>query len=240
MSNTKLLKHRIPFSKKISALYYGAREYLNKLRLQGETRQGTFSRYYKSNFWKDNHSRSGEGSNEEQTRVIRKILPDIFSRYDVQTFVDVPCGDFFWMNQVDLGTVKYIGHDIVPEVIKENTKSFGSDQVSFSHRDMCQDLLDDCDMILCRDALVHLSFEDIQKALENFKKSSACYLLTTTFPERSVNQDIVTGQWRTLNLQIDPIFFPAPLEIYNEESTEQNGRYADKSIALWDLKSLSI
>ena len=238
MANTKALKHRIPFSKKISALYYGAREYLNKLRLQGETRQGTFSRYYKSNFWKDNHSRSGEGSNKEQTQVIRKILPDILDRYNIQTLIDVPCGDFFWMNQVELRTVKYIGYDIVPEVIKKNTELFGSDQVRFSHRDMCQDLLDNCDMILCRDALVHLSFEDIQKALDNFKKSSAHYLLTTTFPKRSTNQDIVTGQWRTLNLQIDPFCFPDSLEIYNEGSTEQEGRYADKSIALWDLKSL--
>lgn len=240
MSNSKALKHRIPISKKISALYYGAREYLNKLRLLGETRKKTFSRYYKSNFWKDDHSRSGEGSNAEQTRIIRKILPELLHRHEVKTLVDVPCGDFFWMSQVDLGTVQYIGHDIVPEVIEQNTKSFGSDHVRFSSRDMCQDALDDCDMILCRDALVHLSFEDIQKALKNFKRSTARYLLTTTFPKRSDNQDIVTGQWRTLNLQLSPFSFSDPLEIYNEESTEQEGRYADKSIALWDLRSLNV
>jgi hypothetical protein len=94
------------------------------------------------------------------------------------------------------------------------------------------------DLLLCRDCLVHLSFADIDKALRNIRRSSLAYLLTTTFPAESVNADIVTGDWRPLNLQAAPFNLPTPVELINEGCTEGDGAFADKSLGLWRIRDL--
>ena len=69
-------------------------------------------------------------------------------------------------------------------------------------------------------------------------RSEATYLLTTIYTDRSDNKDIVTGQWRPLNLLAAPFELPEPLECINEGSTERNGIYADKSLLLWRIADL--
>jgi len=43
------------------------------------------------------------------------------------------------------------------------------------------------------------------------------------------------GGWRTLNFRFAPFNFPAPLHLLNERCTENNGKYADKSLVLWKI-----
>jgi hypothetical protein len=104
--------------------------------------------------------------------------------------------------------------------------------------DVTQNFLPRCDLILCRDFLVHLSLAEIFSALRRFHQSGAKYLLTTTFPNTQINADIQTGDWRTLNFQAAPFNFPAPLHLLNERCTENNGKYADKSLGLWKISDV--
>lgn len=76
-----------------------------------------FTKIYHKNFWGDKHSRSGTGSNLKQTDVIRQEIPKIIEEFGVEIFIDAPCGDFFWMNTVNLDVRKYIGIDIVDDII---------------------------------------------------------------------------------------------------------------------------
>ena len=101
-----------------------------------------------------------------------------------------------------------------------------------------KDTLPTSDIIFVRDCLVHLSFKNIFEAIENIKKSSSKYLLTTTFTDRDENIDIITGDWRPLNLEIKPFLFPAPEKIIIENCTEGEGKYKDKSMGLWSIKKL--
>lgn len=94
------------------------------------------------------------------------------------------------------------------------------------------------DLLLCRDALVHLSFADIGRALANLRRAAIPWLLTTTFPEEPSNEDIVTGDWRPLNLERAPFHFPPPARLLNEGCTEGDGRFADKSLGLWRVADL--
>ena len=71
------------------------------------------------------------------------------------------------------------------------------------------------------------------RALRNICDSGSTYLMTTSFPGRRKNEDIVTGQWRPLNLEVAPVAFPAPLRIVNEGCTEGDGAFRDKSLGLW-------
>ena len=67
--------------------------------------------------------------------------------------------------------------------------------------------------MICRDCLFHLSYKDIESVLENFIAAEIKYLLTTTFTHNRSNRDIITGDFRRLNLFKKPFSFDKkPLE----------------------------
>jgi hypothetical protein len=182
---------------------------------------------------------SGPGSSLLSTAVIRAELLRLIRELRAQSLLDAPCGDFNWMKHVINGELgEYIGVDVIPELIEQNQRSFGAPHRRFLNLDITCHQLPRVDLILCRDCLGHFSFKHIVDAIRSFKNSQSRYLLTTTFPNRQTNRDIATGDWQPLNLQAYPFNFPAPLRIVNEKCTENAGRYADKSLALWDLASL--
>lgn len=174
-----------------------------------------------------------------QTAEIRRALPDLLQELQVNTFLDAPCGDWFWMRETPLGVSKYIGVDIVKELIEENQRKFGDATHEFISRDLATDDLPYADLIFCRDCLVHLNYADVMKVLTNFKRSGSKYLLTTTFVNRDENKDLVGKDiWRTLNLQVAPFNFPPPMKLINEKCTEANNNFTDKSLGLWLLADI--
>jgi SAM-dependent methyltransferase len=193
-------------------------------------------------FWGKTESVSGPGSTAEQTYKIREQLESILKKYAINSFLDIPCGDFNWMQLVNFGQCSYIGCDVVKPLIDANNTKYGSSNKVFLHIDATKDPLPKADIILCRDLLVHLSLTDILLILKNFKKSGAKYLLTTAFTKirPDTNDDIASGGWRTVNLQMAPFNFPKPLLIINEHCTEQEGTYSDKSLGLWLLDDINI
>jgi hypothetical protein len=44
--------------------------------------------------------------------------------------------------------------------------------------------------------------------------------------------------WRPINMQIDPFNFPKPLIIIDEQCSEGEGKFIDKSICIWSRKQL--
>jgi SAM-dependent methyltransferase len=195
-----------------------------------------FTETYQNRYWKSNESISGNGSELGQTEVLRAELPTLFQDFGIRSLLDLPCGDFNWMQHTDLQGIKYFGGDIVEDLVLRNQEEFGNEDRSFLLLDLLTDDLPDVDCILVRDCLVHFSFAHIQQALDNLKRSKITYLLTTSFPNFSQNEDIQTGYWRPLNLQKAPCFFPEPLVTINEKCTEVKGAYADKSLCLWKIE----
>ncbi|MFH1758976.1 MAG: class I SAM-dependent methyltransferase [Patescibacteria group bacterium] len=199
-----------------------------------------FSRIYHANSWHGQYSRSGTGSDLTQTATIRKAVPVILKEIGAKTLLDAPCGDFHWMQRIQLNIENYIGVDIVPALIKKNQQRYGDAHKIFLQLDIRNDVLPKADLIICRDCLVHLSLKDALAVINNFKKSDARYLLITTFPTLQKNRDIFTGLWRPLNLQLPPFHFSQPLKLINENCKENSGRYTDKSLGLWNLEDINI
>jgi hypothetical protein len=199
-----------------------------------------FGEIFRTNAWGNAQSASGTGSDLEQTRVIRRELPGLMRNLGVKSMLDLPCGDFHWMSQVDLSGIEYLGADIVDALVANNQALHGgaAGHREFRVLDLCADPLPPVDLLLCRDCLVHLGESDLRRALENIRRSGIAYLLTTTFPGRKGNPDIATGGWRPLNLQAPPFDFPAPLFMLEEGCTEDEGAYADKSLGLWRVADL--
>lgn len=211
-----------------------------KLSYLSGSNKDIFTNIYLKNKWGDSCSYSGSGSNLEQTTNILKELPDIFKKYEIKSIVDLPCGDFYWMQKLNLSEIDYLGGDIVPEIIEKNKLRFNEEKKNFRVIDIITDSLPQADMIFCRDCLVHFSYQDIYKSLKNIKNSKFKYLLTTSFLNRKINRNIATGSWRTLNLMEEPFNFPKPIEIILENCTEYDSAFSDKALCLWELASIPI
>ena len=201
--------------------------------------QKKFERIYETNLWADPESRSGVGSSLDSTRVVRAKLPEALRQLKARVLLDVPCGDFTWMEHVDLTGVEYIGGDIVPSIVEQNNRLHATGARRFVHLDLTRDRLPDADVLLCRDCLVHLSYENIGAVLANIARANVRYLLTTSFPGRNDNYDVPDGDWRALDLQAPPFSFPEPVLTIVEECEEEEGDYADKSLVAWRVADIA-
>jgi SAM-dependent methyltransferase len=215
---------------KLGARVPGLQDALLRIR----PREKVFGKAYSKHLWGSTESYSGEGSELGATEELRSYLPKLFERLDIKSFLDAPCGDWNWMRKVDLTKVDYIGADVVPSVIKANQHTYGSKNVRFVLSDITRDQLPGADLVLCRDCLVHLSFEDIHDVIENIRSSGSKYLLVSDSPHVRVNENKITGlDWRHLNLSLPPFSFPGPIERVKDH-------YASVPfyISLWRIEDL--
>lgn len=194
-----------------------------------------FTDIFLNNEWGGEESVSGPGSSLEQTKILITQLPILFKQFDVKSILDIPCGDFYWMSNVDLNNINYIGADIVDKIIEANQNNYPKH--SFLNLDIINSKLPKVDLIFCRDCLVHLPYDSIFKTIKNIKNSRSKYLLTTSFSEHD-NVDMFLGGWRPIDLCKEPFNLPKPIQIINENCTEDNGMYKDKSMYLWQIKDI--
>tara|TARA_B000000609_G_C24143706_1_gene332852 strand:+ start:515 stop:1192 length:678 start_codon:yes stop_codon:yes gene_type:complete len=200
--------------------------------------QERFELIYNENFWESEESRSGIGSEIENTKEVLKALEHFIKEFKIKSIIDIPCGDYNWMSSMDMRNLKYQGHDIVKQLITDNKKKFKNSNISFIHSDITNSKLGKADLMLVRDCLVHFSFEDIKKSIFRIKQSRSKYLMTTSFVNVDKNIDIYSADWRPINLEKGPFNFPKPLMTYNEKCNEMDGIYTDKSLCIWEINRL--
>jgi len=197
-----------------------------------------FSYIFENNVWGSEESHSGLGSTLGETEVLRREISIIIRNIEAQSVLDIPCGDFQWMGDVDLGFASYTGADIVEAIVTRNREKFSSTSRQFLRLDLTADPLPRADLILCRDCLVHLSYANIACAIANVKRSGAKWLLTTHFLRLETNRDIVDGDWRPLNFMRSPFWFPPPHVAIVENCKEAGGAFDDKALGLWRVAEL--
>jgi SAM-dependent methyltransferase len=198
-----------------------------------------FRRIHDTNLWGAETSVSGLGSETDATLVLRTELPRLLERLGVTSLLDAPCGDAVWINQTEL-KVRYVGADIVPAIVERLQARAAAGEIAGDYRlaDITHDPLPQCDAILCRDGLVHLSFANIAKAVSNFQRLGARWLIATTFPEWQSNADCEDGDWRALNFARPPFAWGPPVDLINENCDEAGGGWRDKSLGVWRLAEI--
>jgi hypothetical protein len=196
-----------------------------------------FTTICRTNRWGSAETRSGQGSERSKMKQVTAELGELIRELGITSVVDAPCGDFNWMQDVDLAGASYWGCDIVADLISANSARHRGPGRTFRVLDFTTEHVPHADLIVCRDGLVHLSYRHIFAALKNFHDSGSRYLLTTTFPDTRENEDIDTGWWRPINMQIPPFNLPLPLRRLSDKESENY--HFDKVLALWDLRALT-
>ena len=194
-----------------------------------------FTKIYRNNSW-GGISRSGRGSDLFQTKTIRVVLSELFKSLNIKTILDIPCGDFFWFQELKYDFESYIGADIVEDIILENNRRFQTNNRKFVKLDITKDPLPKVDLIFCRDLFIHFSIPNVFFGIENIKRSKSTYLLSTSHTGTFRNKSIKTGEFHDINLLRPPYFFPEPIKIIDEKNPEEFD--VGRSLLLWKISDL--
>lgn len=160
------------------------------------------------------HTVCGNGSLDENTANIRRWLPGLIKKYDIESIADAGAGDLFWVSQVQWSVHAYHAYDLIPrrpEVVQW---------------DITRDALPKCDAVLVRMVLNHLDPQRVCMALNLFRQS-AKYLIATQFQAESLPQR--SPQFARLDLRNEPYNLGEPLE------KTQDGAEHYCSLAIWKL-----
>ena len=71
-----------------------------KMLLENMSNQALFTLIHDKDLWNGKESVSGPGSTFDATRNIRASLPGLLERFSIRSVLDIPCGDFNWMQHV--------------------------------------------------------------------------------------------------------------------------------------------
>lgn len=192
-----------------------------------------FEDIIKNNRWSKHPC--GPGSTLKYTKNLRLNLGKFLEKHNITSIVDVPCGDYSWMNVTSLPSVtKYIGGDIVEFLLEDNKKKYP--KICFQKLDLTCDQLPDVDLLFCRDCLLHLSFKDIDKVFKNISQSNIKYILLSNWYEDAENiKDIQTGDARYLNFLDAPFNFTTPIDCI----VDFIDGFPHRKMLLWDKKVIN-
>jgi len=178
-----------------------------------------FTNMYNNNVWGgDDGFFSGGGSTLEEGGPFIEYVQNVLDTYDIKSVVDVGCGDWVLANEIDWGNRIYLGVDVVPELIERNKQLYSSENIRFLHVDAAIEHLPKGDLLICKDVLQHLSFNDINHILEEMKKFKYVIFVNDIDMNMSTNQNVATGGYRPLDLSKKPFFLKRQKHIVTYQS----------------------
>jgi SAM-dependent methyltransferase len=197
---------------------------------------------------------NGPGSFLESTEEVRRWLPEVIRQRGVTSVVDVPCGDWHWMQYVDLVGADYLGLDVVPDTIQQNQVRFAarSDVQFICWNALCDPFPWQPDLIFCRDFLQHLPNDQIQAVLDKFIASGGRYLITNNYigaDNYAVECKVDSGHagaydlteplpgyyYRPVNIEAPPFSLAGRLEAIIEGAGDEDYNEINQELVLYDL-----
>ena len=181
-------------------------------------RKNTFKHIYLSNHWQNysksnlQNSRSGPGSNLSYTSNMSKELRAFFKEKNIKNILDIGCGDFIWMNLLlnEYNAYdKYLGLDIVDELVQNNNKKYSNDKISFKTFDLVKDIIPEgFDIILIRDVFIHLKNQQVISFLKIVRNLDIKFFGVTSTPTLEKNRELKSeGRFRDINIEIEHFNF---------------------------------
>jgi hypothetical protein len=175
-----------------------------------------FDEIYSKRKWSKEGNGSGTGSSIRNTMNLRNILTKFLIKNDIHSIVDAPCGSCLWtstwLNELRKKDMKisYYGFDIANEAVANCKKSMkyltNFHDVKIEQNNISDIMIpDNVDLLLSRDTLQHLSFENIFKTLKNFAKYNGIkFYMIGGYLENTENVDIRNGDYFNFNISKKP------------------------------------
>lgn len=191
-----------------------------------------FSRIYQTNAWNGIESVSGPGSGTAATKKVAEEILLLVKNLGVKSVLNVGCGDDFWMPDLP----GYVGIDAAPEAIALARKNH-PDRTYMVLPGAHLDETWSADLVICRDAIQHLSLSDGRALMAGIRRVRADWLLLSTYPGRQ-NRDIVTGAYYEPDLEAPPFSLHGHSDlIFDGYAYEGEGvRDPGKFLGLWPAR----
>ena len=180
-----------------------------------------------------------------------------FLKSEVRTILDIQCGGGYDIeNCIALQDkyIKYIGVDVVDEIIQDNRQYFRYDKNKiFMILDASNEPLPQSDLVICSGMMEYLPISNIWSLLENIRDSNAKYVIFDYYHskinELAINEDIIIESVndlknnnpksekkkeptkRAINLTKAPFYFPKPQILIPSDDINH-------SIALYEIKDI--
>jgi SAM-dependent methyltransferase len=170
---------------RVLASYRNARLRWDMARAQGQSREEIFRDIYRNNRWGGDSGTysSGTGSRPDVNASYIALVSSLICSERVRRVVDLGCGDFEVGRRLLSPEVKYIGCDIVPELVAHNAARFATKCIEFRTLDAVTDPLPEGDLCIIRQVFQHLSNSDIAKVLRKCRQ----YRLLLVTDEQVIN-----------------------------------------------------
>jgi glycosyltransferase involved in cell wall biosynthesis len=168
-----------------------------------------FTRIHRHAVWgrdADGNPHPGPGSTIENTQQYREFIQAFLKQHNIHSVVDIGCGDWSFSKAMDWSGIQYIGYDIVPSIVENNSEQYAGDSIRFIHADAITADLPKADLLLCKDVLQYLPNDDIAQLIKQFSKFSYCLItndLDTAHPQNA-NRDTQYGRLHYLDLSAPP------------------------------------
>lgn len=166
---------------------------------------------------------SGEGSHDLAivNPYVDTLISFLTSFKNPITVCDLGCGDFNVGIQLVPHTQKYIGVDIVPDLIQRNKTIFKHNNLEFECLDIATDILPAGDCVILRQVLQHLSNAEIEKVIPKLYPFKYV-ILTEHLPNTDFipNKDIISGQGIRIKKKSGVNLLAAPFQ-FKVKSTKE-------------------
>lgn len=203
-----------------------------------------FDKIYERKSWGDEGNGSGTGSMMHTTVSIRSLIVDLIQNHGVKKIVDVSVGGMTWWPTVleQFPEVEFYGYDISLIKTKENKERFSERKDwKFYFGDLVSKKdYPECDLLVCRHTLNHLSSEDVLKCIENLKKIKCRFLGITQHPINELEQEeqILPDtpgciDYRPINLLVPPISMTEPWKEIEDADAEDIQINWQRKFSVW-------
>jgi SAM-dependent methyltransferase len=170
--------------------------------------EDAFTNIYKNKKWGCNEfgeGSSGPGSTLEMTEPYRFLLQDFLNSSNIQSVVDVGCGDWEFSRAINWTGIDYRGYDVVKSVIQHNQERYSAANIQFFLENALTFELPSADLLICKDVLQHLPNEDIHNFIQQLHKYKYCLLTNDIFPPyTNLDRQLNRGGFGKLDLTQPP------------------------------------
>jgi SAM-dependent methyltransferase len=183
-----------------------------------ESNERVFSQIYERGKWgRDGlgNAISGPGSTLPQGKPFIDYIQTFLSAYEIDSVVDLGCGDWVLARNIDWGSLHYLGIDVVRRIVRNNQAKYGTSRINFIQLDGANASLPAADLFICKDVLQHLPLAQIFHILNESKKFKYSIFVNDVQESETVNQEIASGEYRPVDLTKSPFnLVPADTQHY--------------------------